>query len=677
MTIKTNNAVQSSPKPTFVPIRWRLVFLLPGLILLLWLGMKAWRIGQATQSLLAQQTAVETLLANGLTNINPDEAEAMVQTVRRDFIVLRNETAFLMPLTPHLGWVPKVGPLLISAPQLVEMGDAGTETAVHAVTSLKPILLILQTEDSGGGQLPQMIAALAEARPRLAQAAVSLDRVATARAEITNVDEFPERLQPLFAQADEWLPVAQDSLAVVQVLPEIMGVNGRRSYLLLAQNEDELRATGGYISGVGTLTIENGDIQSLTFQNADQFDVQNLIQNSASYSYPPQPLYDIMGAEYFLLRDANYWPDFPYSAQQAIDLYQRVEPNSALDGVIAIDQEFISLLVAATGPVTIPDTGQVINAQNTIQSFRDSFNIKEGQTVSEWFQNRKAFLSTFSSAILQKVQGDFGSVDPVAFIKNIHFALSSRHLQLYMLEPQEAAVLNQLNWDGRLENPTGHDFLLVLDTNMGFSKTNMYIERSTTYQVTIEADGSAQAELTVDYHHTNPPGDENGCTQEISYANAPTYQEIADRCYFNFMRVYAPIGSSLLDATNHTIPAGILINEAAWDRPANSVNEFADFTTFTNFMMVPRGESLTTSLHYELPAAVVQKQEGHSIYQLWLRQQAGTNGQPVTVSLTLPLGSTAVQVTTSNDAIITNEGNHVEVQLDLQTDTLLTVVFEE
>jgi hypothetical protein len=654
-----------------------MVFLLLGIFLLLWLGVKAWRIGRATQSLLAQQTAVETLLADGLTNINPDEAEAMVRTVRQDFVVLRDETAFLMPLMPRLGWVPKAGPLLVAAPHLVEMGDAGTETAVYATESLKPILLILQAEGSGEGQLPQLINALAEARPGLAEAAASLDRVAAARANITNLDEFPEQLQPLFAQADEWLPIAQDSLEIVQVLPEIMGINGRRTYLLLAQNEDELRATGGYISGVGTLTVENGDIQNLTFQNADQFDVQNLIENSALYDFPPQPLYDIMGSEYLLLRDANYWPDFPYSAQQAIDLYQRVEPAPSLDGVIAIDQEFMSLLVAATGPITVPDSGQVINARNAVDSFRDAFNIKDGQTVNEWFRNRKAFLTTFSSAILEKIQGDFGAVDPVAFIKNIHQALASRHLQIYMVNGQETAVLNQLNWDGRLENPTAQDFLLVLDTNMGFNKSNMHVQRSIDYQVTLNADGTAQAMVTANYNHINPPGDNDGCVQEISYANAPTYQEIADRCYFNFLRIYAPAGATMLDATHHTIPAGILLGETAWDHPANTISEFADFTTFTNFLMVPRGEALSTNFQYALPATVVQQQNGRTVYQLWLHKQAGTDAQPVTVTLLLPSGSTASQVTTSREATIITDENRVEVNLALQNDTLLTVAFED
>lgn len=677
MTAQTDNVKSEAPRLSLWPIRWRTALLVLGLLLLLWLGVKGWRIGRAVNSLLAQRDTAELLLADGLTNINPDAAEQMALTVRRDFVVLRDETAVVQPLLPHLGWLPKVGPLLVSSPQLLEMADAGTETAVYAITSLKPILVLLQSEQAGANQLPQLIHALAEARPGLAQASQALERIAIARANINNLDAWPQQAQALVAQADEWLPIGQDSLTIVQILPDVLGLDGRRQYLLLAQNEDELRATGGFISGVGLLIVEDGDILELNFQDASTFDTANLQANSALYSFPPKPLYELMKLDYFLLRDANYWPDFPYSAQTAVDLYQKVAPETQIDGVIAIDQEFMSLLVAATGPVTIPETGQQITAQNTVESFRSAFNIQEGQTVREWLGNRKAFLSTFATAILTKVQSNFGSVDPVVFIKNIHAALADRHLQLYFVAPQEMATLDALDWDGRLQNPPGQDFLLVLDTNMGFNKSNMHITRNIAYDVALDAAGTAIADLTVSYNYANIPGEPAPCEQGISYGNAPSYEEIANRCYFNYLRVYAPAGAVLHEATPHFIAADALVSGLPWNSPAETTHEFADFTTFSNFMMVPRGETLATNFTYQLPATVIRGENGRTTYQLWLRQQAGTLGDAVSVMLTLPPGSSVTQAESSQDARISQQGNQVEFLLNLQRDTLLTVVFED
>ncbi len=620
--------------------RVRLLLLLGLALLLLWLGVKGWRVGRAVQSLLAQQTAAETLMAEGITGIDPALADEMVHTVRQNVVTLRQETAVFMPLTRYLGWLPKIGPLAVAAPPLMEMADAGTETAVHAFTGLKPALTLLQA-DTAGSPLPQLVTVLAEARPNLAEAQHSFQRVVTARNQITNEADFPERIQTAFALFDEWLPLAQDGLVLAQVLPTILGHDGPRSYLLLAQNEDELRATGGFISGVGLLTVDNGDILGLDFEDASPFDLQALRDNAAAYDYPPLPLQELMGSEYLLLRDTNYWPDFPYSAEKAIELYQKVESETVIDGVIAIDQQFIAMLVEATGPIQVAGTDTVITAANTVDSFRNAFNIKEGQSNSEWFQNRKAFLSTFSAAIRQKIESDPGALDMVTLARNMFAALDSRHLQLYMRDPQVTAVLTQLDWDGRLENAAGQDFLLVLDTNMGFNKSNLHIERTFAYEVDLSKRLPA-AHLAINYNHT-AADNEMPCFQNVPYNNAPSYQEVADQCYFNFLRVYAPAESQLQWMTGHIIPGEMLLLGNPWERSGEAGQEFAGFMTFTNFMMVPRSNTVTTEVAYTLPEAVVQQEGNHQIYRLWLRKQAGTGPEPVTITVTLPEGAVLVE----------------------------------
>ena len=673
MTTQTDQIQHRQQRLALWPIRWKTALLLISLLLLLWLGVKAWRIGRAASSLLAQQETAQTLAASGLGNIDPDMAEAMILDMRHDVVVIKDETAFLLPLSPYLGWVPKAGPLLVATPQLVEMADAGSESAVYAIESIKPMLVILQAPASGSSQLPQLVNALAEARQGLSQASRALERVAMARAAITNLDDFPERLKPLFALADEWLPLAQDSLTMVQILPDILGQNGRRTYLLLAQNEDEIRATGGFISGIGTLTVEDGQILDLAFQDASSYDLGALFADRDAYDLPPLPLQTHMGSDYFLLRDANYWPDFPYSARKAIELYRLVTPDAQIDGLFAIDQQFMALLVAATGPVTVETGAAQISADNTIDSFRNSFNIKEGQTTEEWFRNRKAFLSTFSSAIINKIETDFGSVDPIALIKNMHFALSARHLQLFLTDPQETAVLQNLGWDGRLENPTGQDFLLVLDTNVGFNKTNMHIQRQINYDVKLEPNAQSQASLTINYTHTNPANGQP-CIQETTYENAPTYQEVADQCYFNFLRVYVPAQSTLTSSTLHVIPENILLSGNPWQETAVTSAEFADFTTFSNLLMVPRAESLISSMTYSLPPTVVQTDSEQHTYQLLLRKQAGTNSEIVTFTVTLPEGSRVISATPAPTAV-TQDGM-LHYSFTLTTDKIITISFK-
>lgn len=647
----------------------RILLLIMLVVSLVWLGVKGWRIGRAAQSLLAQQSAAESLLAEGITGIDPAQADEMVQTIRQNVVILRQETAVFMPLTPYLGWLPKVGPLAVNASHLMEMADAGTETAVYAYEGLKPALLLMQAESNTDTPLPQLVNILAEARPNLALAQQSFQRVVAARNQIQNEAQFPDRIQTVLGLFDEWTPLAQDGLVIVQVLPNILGHEEQRSYLLLAQNEDELRATGGFISGIGLLTLDNGDILSLDFQDASAFDLESLADHSASYDYPPQPLQELMGADYLLLRDANYWPDFPISARKAIELYQIGRPDARIDGVVAIDQQFIAMLVEATGPIPVAESNTTITAENAVDSFRNAFNIQEGQSSREWFQNRKAFLSIFSAAILQKIETEPASLDMVTLAQNMYEAMNKRHLQLFMLDAETTVVLQQLDWDGRLENPIDQDFLLVLDTNMGFNKTNLYVDRVIEYEVDLADVTKPQAHLKIIYQHTGPANNA-ACLQWVPYDDAPTYLEVADQCYFNFLRVYAPQNSKLEWATQHFIPGEMRITKEPWEQKGQAINEFADFTTFTNFLMVPRAQSLTTEIKYILPGTVVHQQT----YQLWVRKQAGSKPEPTTITIMLPEESNLVEFSAPQTPSV--NGNIVTFKFELTEDTLISLTFE-
>ncbi|MEJ2749842.1 MAG: hypothetical protein P8183_18320, partial [Anaerolineae bacterium] len=231
----------------------RLLFWGAAAFFVLWLGLKGWTIGRAALSLQERQSEAETLLAGGLDHIDPDAAETLVLGVRHDLVVLKRETAVFMPLMPHLGWVPRLGPTLVAAPALMEMADAGTETAVYAITGFKPALSLLQEEEPFTELLPDLLDTIHNAQPELAAMNQSMARLAAARSELGDISALPSQLRAPLLQADAWLPLAKDGLKLVPVLSEIMGSNGQRRYLILAQNEDELRPTGGFISGAGLL----------------------------------------------------------------------------------------------------------------------------------------------------------------------------------------------------------------------------------------------------------------------------------------------------------------------------------------------------------------------------------------------------------------------------------------
>lgn len=642
--------------------RTRLLFVLAVCLLLVWVGIKGWRILQATRALLAQQSQAESLLVNGITGVNPDEVEEMVLEMRENVQVLQRETAVFMPLLSHMEWIPRYGPTLAAAPQLMAIADAGTETAVYLTQGLKPALIALQSPDTTD-RIPALVTAIDNATPQISLARQSLARARQARTEIQDTTALSWRVQQLLTLMDKWLPMAEDGLQLAEILPEIMGKNGRRHYLLIAQNEDELRPTGGFITGAGIMVVENGRLLDLSF--GDSYNVDNW--QAKPYDLPPPPLLEFMGLELFLFRDANFWPDFPTSAEKAIQLYQYGQNFGPIDGVIAIDQQFVRLLVEATGPITVED-GTTITGQNAITSLQNAWAIVDGQIGA-----RKNFMGQFATAIRTKIESDFGSIDPITLAENMFTAAHQKHLQIYMRDPDIQAIFDQLGWTGRMTIPTGEDFLAVVDTNMGFNKANLFIEQTIAYTVSLTNDGQATADLNLTYTHTLSKPDA-ACLQGITYDEDPVYLEVAEHCYWNYVRVYAPTGSVLQEASEHVVPAESMTTGQAWAGKAVTLQERPDAVTFANFMLVSFAETETSHFRYKLPGVITQLDNGRFQYRLTLFKQAGTKPIPVHVTVNLP--DTAVLQTATPTPTQIN-GRTLHFDLTLETDTVLEIVFSQ
>ncbi|MBP6015967.1 MAG: DUF4012 domain-containing protein [Candidatus Promineofilum sp.] len=613
----------------------RLLIVAGILIILLWLGLKAWRVYQATHSLLNIEPEARALLAGGMNQIDPDAAEALMLRARQDITILHTELAVMRPIAPALGWVPRYGPVLVAAPFLLDMADAGSEAGAVAVTSLKPALAIVQSETFGAARLGELLPILNSAAPQMEQAAEALGRYDAARRQLAATVEqeaLPWRVRQLLDLSDEWLPAAEDGLRLLPQLPAMLGQDGPKRYLILAQNEDEMRATGGFITGAGVLTLSNGRITALDFRDANNVDNWR----EKPYAFPPQPFYDFMRLELFGFRDANFWPEFPVSAQKAMDLYAYGQNVPPLEGAIAIDQEFLRLLVDATGPVPIPGTDQRISADNLLQTLRQARDIQEGQNVQEWVRDRKAFLGGFAAAIQAKIETDFSAVDPLKLAANLVQAAEERHLSIYMRDPELGAILAANGWDGSLPQAPPGDFLMAVDTNMGYNKANLFVERELAYDVLIGP--QPQGRLTLTYRHTGPASDKpcyQGVDQE--FEEAAEYLAIADQCYWNYLRIYAPAGSALIDSSPHLVPAETLYSETAWNSRAQTIEDIPWLAVFANFMLVPRGQTVTSFFSYELPAGVVAVQDGgERLYHLSVQKQPGMKSEQLTVTITLP-----------------------------------------
>jgi hypothetical protein len=234
-------------------------------------------------------------------------------------------------------------------------------------------------------------------------------------------------------------------------------------------------------------------------------------------------------------------------------------------------------------------------------------------------------------------------VDPLYLLHQLNQSLDQKDLQIYSQDPETAAILAANNWDGRLRGSDNGDVLMIVDTSMGYNKANFLVDRTATYDVQLLADGSSEALLEVTHTHRGEVSDEP-CWQGVfdEYVAQAPYQALTEKCYWNYLRIYAPEGSVLLEGPQHLIPGETWFGGYDIKRATETLSEIPGFTTFASWMLLPQGEEINSQFHYILPGSVVQENGETSQYNLKILKQAGAHPHYMQVSVKVPAGKTVI-----------------------------------
>jgi hypothetical protein len=488
---------------------------------------------------------------------------------------------------------------------------------------------------------------LVDARPSFESAQQSLAEASQARSELA-AERLSSGTRELVSRFDSYRPRLEQGLSALILLPAPLGADDPQTYLLLAQNNHELRATGGFITGAGHITVDRGAITQLEF--GDSYAIDDLGQ-----PHPPAPdaLRQQMGAGILLLRDANWWPDFPTSAQVAAGLYQQ-DQSQAVDGVVAIDLTTLRLLLEATGPVQVPGYEQPISSGNLEtmigQYWQAPQSLAPGGDDQDWWQSRKDVAADLLAALLDQLTAQATPEALGALVQGFGRALEEGHALVYVKQPALQNLLQRTGWDGAQRAFEG-DYLMVVDSNVGFNKVDPNIERTIDYQVSFEPSGLAAAQLTLSYRHRiQRPGP--ACIREPRYGDS--YAELMERCYWNYVRVYVPENSEVAEVVGADAPVQVYGENG--------------YTVIAVSFLLETGQARRIQIQYRpnLPAVAGR-------YHLQIQKQAGTGAHGLRVGIRPP--GHAQPVSYSPASMIWVDGSAIW-QSDLRVDRMFEIQWE-
>jgi len=597
------------------------------LVALLALGLKSWLIAQRAQALYADARALATTVEPGLDANAIVEAGPLLSRLRADAAALREEAGPLLPVGPLLAWVPTYGPAIAAAGPLL---DAAVELSAAADDGYAGLAPLLSGNKTGQPLGRAIVAQLSAEQPRLMRSRAAAARALELWPQLP-IDALPAGLQPQLARLGTFLPEMIEGLDLAIAAPQLLGSAGPREYLIYAQNPDELRPTGGFISAAGTVTLSGGVFADVTLSDTSQLD------DPTQYAYPDPPaaLRRYMGIDQWLLRDSNWSPDFPTAARTGMELYEHMR-GEPVGGVVALNPAALRLILGAIGPLSVE--GTTVSADTLISYIRQGYDGEQGDGAQPWVVGRKSFLGPLATAIVARLEGPAG-VDLPSLANAIEQALDARHMQVVLREPAAARLLARRGWDGALR--VGHqDFLMVADANLGYNKVNPNIRQAITYTVDLSDLGAPLADLRVSYTHVLQ--DAAPCDQKRGFevaAQIARYEDWMTGCYWNYSRVLSPRGARLIGGAAEPTPGTWMVTGEDVPGTPATLDEEAGASVMATFFVVPAGAQRETSLRYHLPPVTVAAPDGGWSYRLMVQKQSGSEDMPVTVRVRLPAGS--------------------------------------
>ena len=368
------------------------------------------------------------------------------------------------------------------------------------------------------------------------------------------------------------------------ILPEILGTDGkRREYMVLFQNENELRATGGFIGSYGILSFEGGKM--LNFEIQDVYEADGQLKGHVE---PPEPIKNYLGEGGWYMRDANWQADFPMAAKD-IQWFLEKETGRKVDGVIGIDLAVAKSVLGTVGEVYVPDFKEKVNKDNLYEQaeFYSETNSFAGS------DQKASFLGGLGKQLFESIKGLKGE-GKLELATAMIDTLDKNLMLMNFNNLGAAGVVADLGWDGSIYQgkcPAASsgsgvcfaDYLYLVESNLGVNKVNYFMYRN--------------VDETVDISNQTV-----GRVVKISYENTSKSANWPGGDYKNYLRVYVPETANVAEVSVTTPtasqPGGQAGTKTVFSGENLKINSVMGKKEIGFLVTVPKGQKRVVELRY-------------------------------------------------------------------------------
>jgi hypothetical protein len=402
---------------------------------------------------------------------------------------------------------------------------------------------------------------------------------------------------------------AAKAATLLEILPDFLGRDGWRQYLLAFQTPSEARGGGGLMGLFGILEARDGRVTLTNVASVGEL----IRQGPARAADVPSWYRNLYGplAATRQWQQANLSPNFPVTADVWLQMYEDLT-GQRLDGVVAMDPIALAELTRATGPIKARGLGVEVGPDNAVPVV-----LYDSYTQFATAEQQNTYLERLIAAFWDRLGR--GEVDTTAFVSGLGTAVRGQHFKVYAPAAQDQKALERLDAAGDYDD-FDPNVQLVYNNNVAASKIDFFLQRRIETSIELNDKGGADftttAILTNDSPAKPPP--------LLSPSTKGFPQPGLNAMYLHFM---LPQGAT---------PTAIRVKFEINGRRRQPLTGREDgHPVVWDFVPIPPGESKKVSVSYRLPATPAADDFAFTLFP-----QATVNADEYSVEVSAPSGGT-------------------------------------
>jgi hypothetical protein len=474
-----------------------------------------------------------------------------------------------------------------------------------------------------------------------------------------NVTYLPENLHgPILLLKKDFPAIsylANNLISFINAGETIFGQDGLKRYLLLFQNNNELRSTGGFLGTYAQIDFDHGKIINFEMPAGGTYDLAGQLNVSVA---PPKPL--IIAYPKWQFHDANWFPDWPTSAKKLQWFYEN-SGGVTVDGVFAVNAEILPDILAVIGDIHLENYNQTFTKDNFILEVQKNIELERRQE-----KDPKKVLVDLAPIILNKII----SASPKELLdifQAINQGMKEKKIMFHFFDQDTENLFAANNLTNNLrESPL--DYLMVDSSNVNGAKTEIKIVEDVFYKLEIDQNGSIIATLNIKRTHQGLKDEPFFGKKDLSWVRAYVPSGAVFLGAKAVVKKDLPVSANPGDKDLQETEKEISIDNFSGTRITEEFNK----TCFGNFIEIEPGQSNEISFKYLLPFKLNLKDKTVS-YSLLLQKQSG---RKINFSGEIDLPENRKVIWSHPLAEVYQEGNKIKISSIIDQDKVFAFIIE-